>query len=73
MAAIMVRVTPVRSDSTSMDDSLHQATKIAGCTEIIGIDRIASRLELATEVDATAVIDSSLPGPHLKAKVRELT
>jgi aryl-alcohol dehydrogenase len=35
------------------------AGRIAGCTTIIGIDRIASRLELARELGATHVVDTT--------------
>ena len=35
------------------------AGRIAGCTTIIGIDRIASRLELARELGATHVVNTS--------------
>lgn len=47
--------------------------KIMGCRVIIGIDRVKSRLELAKELGATHVIDSSdLKGKSLEDTVREL-
>lgn len=49
--------------------------KIKECRKIIGIDRIASRLDLATELGATEVIDSSklTHDEELKDAVRQAT
>ncbi|KAJ9644356.1 hypothetical protein H2204_001708 [Knufia peltigerae] len=38
------------------------AAKIAGCREVIAVDRIASRLDLARQLGATKVIDTSAAG-----------
>ncbi|KIX09620.1 uncharacterized protein Z518_00700 [Rhinocladiella mackenziei CBS 650.93] len=37
------------------------AAKISGCKEIVAVDRVASRLEIAKEVGATKVLDTSQP------------
>ncbi|KAK5117765.1 hypothetical protein LTR85_008740 [Meristemomyces frigidus] len=48
--------------------------KIVGCRTIIGLDRIESRLKLATELGATHVIDGSKLGDKsIGDAVRELT
>lgn len=49
--------------------------RIKECRKIIGIDRIASRLDLATELGATEVIDSSklVHDEELKGAVRQAT
>ncbi|KAK5136942.1 hypothetical protein LTR08_001449 [Meristemomyces frigidus] len=48
--------------------------KIAGCRTIIGIDRVGSRLELATELGCTHVIDGSKLGDRsLGDAVKELS
>ncbi|KAK4546329.1 hypothetical protein LTR36_002006 [Oleoguttula mirabilis] len=50
------------------------AAKIAGCQTIIGLDRIESRLKLATELGATHVIDGSKLGDKsLGDAIREVT
>jgi len=50
-----------------------KAAKIQGCRAIIGVDRVTSRLDLAKELGATHVIDTSDPNFDLVAKVQELT
>ncbi|CAG4895954.1 NAD(P)-dependent alcohol dehydrogenase [Paraburkholderia saeva] len=47
------------------------AAKIAGCTTLIAIDKVASRLDLAREVGATHVIDAG--AADAVAAIRELT
>jgi len=47
--------------------------KILGCKNIVGIDIIASRLKVATELGATAVIDSSDQALDLAAEVKKVT
>jgi len=49
------------------------AAKIAGCKQIIGIDRVMSRLELAKELGATGIIDTSAAGIDVVAEVKRLT
>ncbi|KAF2718927.1 NAD(P)-binding protein [Polychaeton citri CBS 116435] len=50
------------------------AAKIQGCRKIIGIDKVASRLELATELGCTHTVDGSKLGDKsLEDAVRELT
>ncbi|KAF2425753.1 NAD(P)-binding protein [Tothia fuscella] len=48
------------------------ATKICGCKTIIGIDRVQSRLDLAKELGATHVINTS-DVPDLVKAVQDLT
>ncbi|MDR3277475.1 MAG: NAD(P)-dependent alcohol dehydrogenase [Oscillospiraceae bacterium] len=48
------------------------AAKIAGCREIICVDRVAERLELAKELGATRVIDSSKI-PEYDAEAKRVT
>ena len=49
--------------------------KVAGCKSIVGIDRVASRLQIAQELGCTAVVDgSNLPaGRTLVEAVRDAT
>lgn len=48
--------------------------KVAGCRRIIGVDRVASRLELAKAMGATDVVDTSIlpEGKTLVEAVREV-
>ncbi|KAJ9497685.1 hypothetical protein H2202_006718 [Exophiala xenobiotica] len=41
------------------------AAKLAGCKEIIAVDKVASRLEVAKELGATKVINTSQEGSNL--------
>jgi aryl-alcohol dehydrogenase len=49
-----------------------QAAKIIGCKTIVGIDIVSSRLKLAEDIGATAVINSSDLGLDLGAQVKKL-
>lgn len=49
------------------------AARIRGCHTIIGVDRIASRLELASELGATHVIDTSDKSLDLSAEIKKIT
>jgi Zn-dependent alcohol dehydrogenase len=51
---------------------LFQAAKIIGCKNIIGIDRIESRLQLAQEIGATHTLNTS-EGTDLVAEIRNIT
>lgn len=48
------------------------AAKLIGCKTIVGIDVVSSRLSLAKELGATAVINSSDSGIDLGAEVKKL-
>jgi len=48
------------------------AAKIAGCGLIIGVDRMAARLDAAMQLGATHVIDTSVT-PDAVAEIRKLT
>jgi len=48
------------------------AAKIIGCKTIVGIDIVSSRLSLAKEIGATAVINSLDSGIDLGAEVKKL-
>ncbi len=48
------------------------AAKVAGCKKIVGIDRIANRLELAKELGATGVIDTSAGDVDVSFEVKKL-
>jgi Zn-dependent alcohol dehydrogenase len=41
------------------------AAKIAGCKEIVAVDRVASRLEMAQQLGATQTVDTSKEGADL--------
>ncbi|KAJ9650681.1 hypothetical protein H2198_010017 [Neophaeococcomyces mojaviensis] len=47
------------------------AGKVAGCKEIIAVDRVKSRLQLAKELGATRSIDTSLEGVQLSRDARK--
>lgn len=49
------------------------SAKIQGCHTIIGIDRIASRLDLAKELGATHVINTSDASVDLIVEIRKIT
>jgi Zn-dependent alcohol dehydrogenase len=49
------------------------AAKIQGCHTIIGIDRVAGRLELAEELGATYVCDTSDVSVDLSAEIQRVT
>jgi len=42
------------------------AAKISGCREIIAVDRVASRLQIAKEFGATQILDTSAPNTSLE-------
>ncbi|KIW50505.1 hypothetical protein PV05_09309 [Exophiala xenobiotica] len=48
------------------------AAKVLGCKEIIAVDRIAARLNVAKEFGATKVLDTSSPNTSLVEDVRKL-
>ena len=48
------------------------AAKIAGCKEIIAVDRVPSRLKIAQELGATKVVDTSESGVSLADEARKL-
>ena len=48
------------------------AAKIAGCREIIAVDRVAHRLETAKELGATKVLDASKVSGDLAQAIRKL-
>ena len=48
------------------------AARLTGATEIIAVDRLASRLSLARELGATETIDVSSPGADPVAAVHEI-
>jgi Zn-dependent alcohol dehydrogenase len=48
------------------------AAKIAGCKEIIALDRVAQRLEIAKELGATKVVDTSKTGAKFGEEVRKV-
>lgn len=48
------------------------AAKIAGCKEIIAVDRVSSRLKIARELGATQVVDTSESGVSLADEARKL-
>lgn len=50
-----------------------QAAKLRGCHTIIGVDRFATRLELAKTLGATSVIDTSNLDVDLAKKIQGLT
>jgi Zn-dependent alcohol dehydrogenase len=52
---------------------LYKAAKLKKCKIIIGVDRVAGRLELARELGATHVLNTSDAGIDLVAAVKELT
>lgn len=49
------------------------SAKIQGCHTIIGIDRIAGRLDLAKDMGATHVIDTSSASIDLIAEIKKIT
>ena len=53
--------------------SIVQGARIAGASKIIAVDRVASKLELATRLGATHVVDASADDADPVAAVRELT
>jgi Zn-dependent alcohol dehydrogenase len=53
--------------------SVIMAAKIQGCHTIIGIDRVAGRLELAEELGATYVCDTSDVSVDLSAEIQRVT
>lgn len=48
------------------------AAKISGCKEIIAVDRVQSRLEIAKDLGATRVLDTSDSGVNLAQDIRKL-
>lgn len=48
------------------------AAKMAGCKEIIAVDRVASRLQVAKELGATKLLDTSKEGSDLAEDARKL-
>jgi len=48
------------------------AAKISGCKEIIAVDRVASRLEMAKELGATKVLNTSKPDTNFVEEVQKL-
>jgi len=48
------------------------AAKMAGCKEIIAVDRVASRLQVAKELGATKVFDNGEEGANLAEDARKL-
>ena len=48
------------------------AAKIAGCKEIIAVDRVASRLQVGQELGATKLLDTSKEGSDMSTNLREL-
>ncbi|KAF4955774.1 hypothetical protein FGADI_4346 [Fusarium gaditjirri] len=48
------------------------AAKVVGCKEIIAVDRVASRLEIAQELGASKVLDTSKDGPDLATRISDL-
>ncbi|KAL6247066.1 hypothetical protein RBB50_006374 [Rhinocladiella similis] len=48
------------------------AAKIAGCAEIIAIDRVGHRLETAKELGATKVLDTTKVGADFAEDIRDL-
>ena len=48
------------------------AARLTGATHIIAVDKLASRLSLATELGATETIDVSAPGANPVAAVQEI-
>ena len=55
------------------DPDMCQAAKLRGCRVVIGIDRVASRLELARRLGATHTIDTSTVGDELVKTVHDMT
>ena len=50
-----------------------QGAKIRGCKTIIGVDRVASRLELAKDLGATHVVDTGTIKGTLTEEIRGIT
>jgi Zn-dependent alcohol dehydrogenase len=48
------------------------AAKISGCKEIIAVDRVVSRLEVAKELGATIVLDTSKPDTNFVEEMKKL-
>ncbi|KAF0957772.1 NAD(P)-dependent alcohol dehydrogenase [Rhodococcus sp. T7] len=48
------------------------AAKVVGCTKIIAVDRVPARLELATELGATHVLDATTT-PDMVAAIQQIT
>ncbi|KAF5639375.1 Aryl-alcohol dehydrogenase [Fusarium sp. NRRL 52700] len=48
------------------------AAKVLGCKEIIAVDRVASCLEIAQELGATKVLDTSKDGSDLATRISDL-
>ncbi len=52
---------------------MRQAAKITGCSKVIGVDRVKSRLELAMSLGASDVIDTTHGDIDLVSEVKKLT